>query len=148
VYGLLADSTVDVISVEDLGHMYKVIFRLRERPNTPDQTAYLTVDGQWISDQLLQVSSYTRRLEREKQFAECLSGKGFRIYVAPGDGPSQQAIDAVGSYAHRVAVDCRQNPTNCKNLNVESLPTLEMGEIREVGAKPREWIENLSGCKY
>ena len=148
VYGLLTDAEVDVLSVEDLGHTYKVIFRLKGREGTPDQTAYLTKDGRYITDQLLEVSSYSERLKREKRFAECLADKGLRAFVAPGDAASQQVIDAIGAYAHRVAVDCRQNPTGCQNLGISTLPTIQMGEIKEPSAKPRPWIESLSGCKY
>lgn len=148
VYGLLTDSTVDVISAEDLGYTWKVIFRLRGREGTPDQTAYVTKDGRWITDQLLDVSEYTDRLHREKRFAECLANKELRIFVAPGDPTSQKMIDAVGSYAHRVAVDCRSNPTSCQNLGIELLPTTQLGQIKESGAKDRAWLENLSGCKY
>lgn len=148
VYGLLTDATVDVISVEDLGLSYKAIFRLRDREGTPDQTCYLSKDGEWITDQLLNVADYTERLRREKRFAECLADKGFRAFVAPGDPTSQKVVDAVGAYAHRVAVDCRSNPTSCQNLNIELLPTLVLGEVSAAGAKDRAWIENLSGCKF
>lgn len=148
VYGLLTDATVDVLSVEDIGLSYKVIFKLRDREGTPDQTSYLTKDGLWITDQLLNVGDYTERLRREKRFAECLADKGFRAFVAPGDPTSQKVVDAIGAYAHRVAVDCRSNPTSCQNLQIELLPTLAMGEVKEAGAKDRAWIENLTGCKY
>lgn len=148
VYGLLTDAEVDVLSAEDLGQTYKVIFRLKDRQGTPDQTAYLTKDGRYITDQLLEVQPYTERLRREKRFAECLADKGVRAFVAPGDPASQQVIDAIGAYAHRVAVDCRQNPTGCQNLGISTLPTIQMGDIKEPSAKPRAWIESLSGCKY
>lgn len=147
VYGLLTDTTVDVLSAEDLGHTWKVIFRLRGREGTPDQTSYITKDGRWVTDQLLELTEYTDRLRREKRFAECLADKGLRVYVAPGDPTSQKIIDAIGSYAHRVAVDCRANPTSCQNLGIELLPTMQLGEVKEPGAKDRAFIENLSGCK-
>jgi len=149
VYRMLTESDVEVVSVRDEGYVYKILIRLKLKTGDVIKELYATKDGKFFSENVMDVSDTMKRLEREKDFAECLRAKGFLIFGQKNEPNTLQQLLAIGNYANKVYVDCvGANLQACQQLGIKTIPTIVYNRMNYTGVKTRQWIETLTGCKY
>ncbi len=149
LYQLLTESDVDVLSVIQESGLYKVTVKYTDRTGSEAvQDVYITADGSFITDKLLNLEDYKARLSREKDFVDCLRDKNVIVFGSSNDLVSSQQLSLLGSYAYKIYVDCFANPETCQQLGVTQVPITVYGNQSYVGLKSVSWFEELTGCKY
>jgi hypothetical protein len=151
VYEKLTESEVEVLSANDEGYVYRVLLRLKLSTGDVLREVYVTKDGMFFSEagNMLNVSDFIKRLDREKNFAECLRSKNFIVFGQKSEPNTVQQLLIIGNYANKIYVDCTDtNLQVCQQLGITMIPTIFYNKMNYTGVKTREWIEALTGCKY
>lgn len=151
VYEMLTEGDAEILTVTDEGSVYRVLMRLKLDTGDVLREVYATKDGRFFSEagNFIEVSGFMERLEREKSFAECLSGKGFLVLGQSSEPNTVQQLLVIGNFANKVYVDCTgANLQACQQIGIERIPTTLYQQQNYTGIKTREWIESLTGCEY
>lgn len=150
VYELLTESDAEILSAKDEGHVYKILIRLRLATGDVIREIYATKDGKFISEagNVIEVSGFMDRLERERDFAECLRTKEFILFGQGSEPNTLQQLLMIGNFANRVYVDCvGANLQACQQLGIQEIPSIVYQKNVYTGVKSVEWIESLTGCE-
>jgi hypothetical protein len=150
VYELLTDSDAEVLSVNDEGYVYKVLLRLKLIGGDVLREIYATKDGRFFSESgnVIEVSSFMERLEREKDFAGCLKTKGLLVFGQRSEPNTLQQLLLIGNFANNVYVDCvGANLQACQQLGIQEIPSIVYQDNIYTGVRSVEWIESLTGCE-
>ncbi|MEM5871720.1 MAG: hypothetical protein QW051_02495 [Candidatus Aenigmatarchaeota archaeon] len=151
VYEKLTESEVEVLSSSDEGNLYKLLLRLKLPTGDVLREVYITKDASYISEaqNVFKVSDLSERLDRERNFTECLRSRNFIVFGQSSEPNTIQQLLIIGNYAKKIYVDCVDaNLQVCQQLNITQVPTMFYQGKTYVGVKTREWIESLTGCKY
>jgi len=151
VYELLTESDVEVLSTNDEGYVYRVLLRLKLPTGDVLREVYATKDGRFFSESgnVLEVSDFMERLEREKDFAECLRTAGFLVFGQKSEPNTVQQLLVIGNFANKIYVDCvGANLQACQQLGIEEIPTIVYGDKSYTGVRSLEWIGTLTGCEF
>ncbi len=149
VYKMLTEGEVEVLSVKDEGHIYKILIRLKLASGDVIRELYATKDGKFLTENIMDVSETLVRLEREKDFAECLSSKGLIVFGQKSEPNTVQQLLTIGNYANKIYVDCTgANLQACQQLGIQQIPSIVYNNQIHTGVKSLEWIESLTGCKF
>ncbi len=148
VYELISEADVEVLSVEEISGMYKVLLRTKGTTGDTLQEIYVTKDGSLTTDKIIITDDYIVRLENEKIFAECLKEKGLLIFGQSNEINTIQQLQLLGSFSYKVYVDCLgANLEACQQLGIQEIPTVAYDDKAYVGVKTLEWFETLTGCE-
>jgi hypothetical protein len=150
-YELLTEGDAEVLSVNDEGYVYRILLRLKLTGGDVLREVYATKDGRFFSESgnVLEVSNFMERLEKEKGFAECLRTKGFLVFGQSNEPNTVQQLLVIGNFANKIYVDCvGANLQACQQLGIEEIPTIVYGDKSYTGVKSLEWIETLTGCNF
>ena len=149
VYKMLTESEVEVLSVKDEGYVYRLLIRLKLRDGDVIRELYVTKDGKFLTENIMDVPETMTRLGKEKDFAECLSSKGLIIFGQKSEPNTLQQLLVIGNYANKIYVDCTEaNLQACQQLGIKEIPSIVYNNQIYTGVKSLEWIESLSGCKF
>ena len=82
-------------------------------------------------------------------FAECLTGKGFKIYGTEWCPHCQQQKELFGPSFDKINyTDCDKRANSCKEAGITGYPTwIIAGEKKLVGAQSLEELAEESGCE-
>ncbi len=150
VYGLLTESEVEVLSVNDEGYLYRILLRLKLSTGDVVREVYATKDGKFFSESgnIIEVSGFMESLSKEKDFTECLRTKGMLVFGQRNEPNTVQQLLIIGNFANKIYVDCvGANLQACQQLGIQEIPTIVFGDQSYTGVKTREWIESLTGCE-
>jgi hypothetical protein len=150
-YKMLTESDVEVLSTKDEGNLYKLLLRLKIPGGDVLKEVYATKDGRYFSEagNVIEVSEFMARLERERNFAECLKLQGLLVLGQKSEPNTLQQLLIIGNYANKVYVDCvGANLQACQQIGIQQIPTIIYNRMNYTGVKERAWIEALTGCKY
>jgi len=153
LYELATGATVEIISVVKESGIYKVIGK------TTDYTGqsillevYLTEDGKLLSERVLRLNDYVESLENQKEFIDCLSEKGLKVYGITNTTVTQlQLVQVLGGsrFLGKIYVDCTgQNLQTCLDAGVETVPSVIYQRKVYEGIKTLDWFENITDCKF
>jgi hypothetical protein len=151
LYETLTESDVEVLTVKDEGYVYKILLRLKIPGGDALREVYATKDGRFFSESgnFMEVSDIMAKLEREKDFAECLSSKGLLVFGQKSEPNTVQQLLEIGNFANKVYVDCvGANLEACVQLGIKEIPTIVYNQMNYTGLRQRAWIESLTGCEY
>lgn len=149
VYRMLTDSDVEVLSVKDEGYVYKMLVRLKLRDGDVIRELYVTKDGRFLTENIMDVPETVTRLGKEKNFTECLKARGFIVFGQKSEPNTLQQLSTIGNYANKVYVDCTgANLQACQRLGIKEIPSIVYNNKVYTGVKSLEWIESLTGCKF
>ena len=149
VYKMLTESEVEVLSVKDEGYVYRLLIRLKLRDGDVIRELYVTKDGKFLTENIMDVPETMTRLGKEKDFAECLSSKGLIIFGQKSEPNTLQQLLVIGNYANKIYVDCTEaNLQACQQLGIKEIPSIVYNNQIYTGVKSLEWVESLSGCKF
>lgn len=147
LYGMVASRPLDVLAVHRDGELYRVVFRTRGATDEGSQVAFLTTDGRYLIEDVVEVERHRRDLIADRRFADCLLAKGVRFLVEPGDPQTQQQLAYAGRFAPRLAVDCTAARDQCEPPRVPKLPATLIGDEVHPGLRTRAWLESVTTCK-
>ena len=146
VYSLISGQPIDVIEVRNDPHLWRVVFRARV-PESREQVVYVTRDGRYLIESLIDLPKRRDQLIGDKRFANCLKSRGVRIFADPKMPETRKQLEALGIFSKSLVINCAVAPENCKKLGVTALPAVAMGNRVTPGVQTRAWVETLSGCK-
>lgn len=151
VYRNLTESDVETVSTKDEGYLYRMLLRLKLTGGDVLKEVYATKDGKYFSESgnVIEISGFMQRLDKEKSFAECLKVKGFVIAGQQSEPNTYQQLLIIGNFASKVYFDCTEaNLQVCQQLGIQTIPTIFYNNMNYTGVKSREWVESLTGCRY
>jgi len=152
-YELATGSTVEVVSVMKESGMYKVIAKTTDfLGQTTMLEVYVTSDGRMMIQNTLKLDEFTRSLEKQREFIDCLNQKGLEIYGISNSTATQlQLVQVLGGsrFLSQIYIDCvGANLQVCLDAGVESVPSIVyQGDVYE-GVKTLEWFEDKTGCVF
>lgn len=148
LYALLSDGSVDVVGVTEESGLLRVLMRVRTQASDQLQEIFVTKDGRFITDKMLDTKDYRVRLENEKGFATCLQQSGLRVFGVPGDVNTQAQLLVLGQFSSRVFIDCSgANLQACRQLGVENVPTIFFNNTLIEGLRDITFFESATGCR-
>ena len=143
---MIAGAPVDIIENQIDNGMFRVTFNVRGAKGAPT-TVFVTRDGRTPFQEPVDLPRRLMQMRADKVFADCARQAGLHVYGLPSDDETRKQLAEVGSFAGNVFIDCSAGAQNCANLGIKTYPTLEFRGKTEAGAKPRAYLESLTGCK-
>ena len=149
IYNILTGSEPEILSVKEESGIYRVVLRTVDSKGVSNvQDFFVTKDGKFITDKLLDAEEYRKSLESSRDFADCLSGKGVRILGQSTNNYTIEQLRLLGNFGYTIYFDCAgDNMQSCQQLGVQNIPALVYNRALYEGLKQIEWIENLTGCQ-
>jgi len=149
LYRMLTERGVEVLNVKDEGNLYRVILRLKLNTGDVLKDVYVTKDGKFFSENIMNITNFEKTLIRQKNFTECLKSKGVLIFGQKNEPNTMQQLLILGNYANKIFVDCSgANLQICQRLGIETIPTILYNNMNYTGVKSIAWFETLTGCRY
>lgn len=149
VYGLITEAEVDVLSVEEVSGMYKVLLRLKGTTGDSIEEVYVTKDGNLITDKIIITEDYKTNLEKQKAFVDCLKEKNLLIFGQSNEPNTVQQLQILGSFSYKIYVDCLgANLEACQQLGIEQIPSVVYGGKIYTGTRDISFFESLTGCQF
>jgi len=147
VYKLITEADVEVLSVEEVSGVYKVLLRLRGTLGDSLEEIYVTKDGNLITDKIIDTEDYKTRLESQKEFIECLKEKNLLVFGQSNEPNTIQQLQLLGNFAYKIYVDCvGANLEACQQLGIQEIPSVVYEGKSYAGVKNIDWFESLTGC--
>lgn len=153
LYELSTGAKIEIISVLKESGMYKVILRATDVSGNPNIIeVFVTQDGKILSQDVLKVDEFVSSLNKQKEFIDCLSQKGVKIYgVSNTTATQSQLIQVLGGsrFLNNIYVDCiGPNLQVCLDAGVKTVPSIIYKEKLYEGVKTLDWFENTTKCVY
>ncbi|MCK4496994.1 MAG: hypothetical protein KAU24_02300 [Candidatus Aenigmarchaeota archaeon] len=149
VYELISEAEVEVLSVEEVSGVYKVLLRLRGTLGDTLEEVYVTKDGSLITDRIIDTEDYKTRLESQKAFAECLKEKNLLVFGQSNEPNTIQQLQILGSFSYKIYMDCVGAQLEaCQQLGIEQIPSVVYDGKSYAGVKNIDWFESLTGCEF
>lgn len=150
VYRNLTESGVEVVSTKDEGYLYRILLRLKLPEGDVLREVYATKDGRYFSESgnVIEVSSFMDKLDKEKNFADCLKARGLVVVGQKSEPNTLQQLMVIGNFANRVYFECSgDNLQICQQSGIQMIPTIIYNKMNYTGVKNKEWLQSLTGCK-
>jgi hypothetical protein len=149
VYKLLSERDVEVLSVKDDSGIYKVVLRTFDAAgNSYVQDVFVTKDGKYITDRLVDAENYTKTLAANRDFIACLTGKELFVVGQASNNYTQIQMQLLGDFSYKIYLDCTgDNVQACQDMGVVNIPSVIYNRTIYEGLKPVDWFEQLTGCR-
>jgi len=149
VYGIITEADVEVLNVEEMSGMYKILLRLKGPQGDTLQEVYVSQDGSLITDKIIITEDYKTSLENQKAFVECLKEKQVLMFGQSNEPNTIQQLQLLGNFAYKIYVDCLGAQLEaCQQIGIQAIPSVVYeGKIYE-GTRNIEWFESLTGCEF
>jgi len=151
------ESSVEIIGMNDEGHLYRLLLKIITSRSSSYLEVYITKDGKFLSESgnMVSVKEYLNKMEKLKNFVECLFNKNVRIFGATNtsipeiNAATQLQLDMLGKYAAKIYVSCDGDMLQqCINIGLTSLPAVVYQNKAYYGVFTPELISNITGCKF
>lgn len=147
LHALATDGPVAVTSIRRVGAVYEAAVQLT-RPRPATQMVVVTVNGEYIMQDALDLKRELREVTGDRRFARCLEAKGLRVYLGTRRPELNRQLAELGRFPDKVTVVCAEgDPDTCKAAGVARTPTFVLGKRRFEGFRRRSFIEALTNCK-
>lgn len=145
------NTNLEVMNVKERGGLYEVILSTGQQTH---QTVYVTKDGKFLSEVLLNLSQFKETMQSRKEFFNCLKDKDVKIYGALQTNNTQiqratrLQIQLLGgaNYLGDIYQDCSNNLQACVQQGVKTLPSVKYGGKFYGGVKQYQWFQNVTDC--
>lgn len=150
IYKLLTENEVEVLSVKEESGLSKVIIGIKNaQGNINPQQIYITNDGKFITDKIINLEDYKKRLNNEKNFTNCLRDKGLVIVGQSTNLETMRQLNTLGAFSNRVYFDCvGDNLQKCIDIGITTIPTIIYSGQNFSGVKDLAFFEGLTGCRF
>ena len=147
LFGMAANSPVDVIEARADGPVYRVTFNVRNSNKQAPTTVFVSRDGKMLFQDGFELPERLTQMRLEKGFADCMRAAGLHVYGLLNDEGTRKQLAEIGGFAGAIFIDCSVGKENCARLGVKIYPTVEFRGKSETGVKQRNYLESLTGCK-
>lgn len=153
---ILPGSTAEVMSLKEESGMYRALVKVTSSTGVSYPEVYVTKDGKLLStlDSTILLETSVKQIEQQKNFVNCLYGKGVRIYglanqTTQGGVATLLQLNVLGRiYSPKLFVSCDDVLVQqCIDAGVYQVPSVVMGNYTEPGVKDINWFESKTGCK-
>jgi hypothetical protein len=153
---LVPGSTVEVLNLNEQSGVYKMLIKINSGGTASYQEGYITKDGKLLSmsDSTILVENSINQMEKQKNFVNCLYGKGVKIFgisnqTVPGGPETISQLNILGRiYSPKLFVSCDgQLVQQCINAGISQVPSAVVGGNIDSGIKTIDWFQNKTGCK-
>lgn len=145
-YSLFSDDVV-ILNYASIDNFYQVNLSFNTKANQPSlQSIFITQDGKYISTQLMELDSAKKQILDQEEFAGCLLENEFFVFGVSGTVQTINQLNVIGSFANNVFIDCTSNLEFCTQAGIKVNPTLYYQNTTYEGIKPKNFIQNLTGC--
>lgn len=146
---------VEIVSVKEVSGMYKIFLKATNVQGVNYRELYVTKDGKLLTESVILVEESINQIKVMRDFVDCLSDKGVRIYGVLNSTQSPQGaiatswqLNLLGRYSAKLYVSCDGNlAANCLNANVTQVPSVVFNGSVYPGIKTVDWFGSLTGCK-
>ena len=142
---------ISVVKVDETSGMYKVLFKAVDiAGGTTYREAYITQDGKLLTENMIIIESSITQLNKIRNFVDCLAGKNVRIAgITNQTGTLLQFNVLGGSYATKLYLSCDgELAQQCVDAGITQVPAVIYEGKVYPGAKPIQFFENLTTCKF
>jgi len=147
-------ANVEIVMVQQTSGLYKILAKISGLQTTYLEI-YVTKDGKYLTQNLINIEDATKRILNMKNFVDCLYNKGVRIYGVSNRQQSPQGFAAtslqlnlLGIYSTKLFVSCDgQNLKKCQQMGITQVPSIVYQGRVYNGTKAIPWFEQLTGCK-
>jgi hypothetical protein len=143
-------ATIEIASIEEQSGIYKVLIKATDPLGGVNyRELYVTKDGKLLTENVILVEESIKQITRLKDFVDCLSNKGVKIYGIRNNTATLLQLNILGRYSLKLYVSCDGNLIkNCVSANVTQVPSVVIGKRVEPGVKSISWFEQATGCKF
>jgi len=137
---------LELVDVLDEGSMYKVILKAAPRNYIE---VYTTKDGKFLSENVIFVKESIERIQRLKNFVDCLAANGVKIYGLNNNTATLLQLNLLGRYSSKLYVSCDgTNLQRCINAGITQVPSIFINGRVEPGVKTIDWFEKETNCTF
>ncbi len=143
---LANNKEVEVVAVDKESDLWKVTVT----DGNTTSVFYLTSDGKYILPALIDVDGFVREARARKEFINCLSDRGVKLYGDKNERWTVAQASILGGFQYLGTIFHQiDNETVAYLLsrNVSVIPVFEINGNFYQGLKSIEEIENITGCK-
>jgi len=142
-------TTVEILTLTEESGLYKAVLRASGVGGTNYAEVYVSKDGKLLTQNVILVEQSIEQIKKLKDFADCLDGKGVKIYGISNHTATLLQFNILGIYSAKLYVSCDGALVqNCISANVTQVPSVVFGGRIEPGVKTVEWFEQATGCKF
>jgi hypothetical protein len=147
LYKIITGADTDVVKTTEQNGLYKMTVRFKDSTGRDTlQDVYVTRDGSFFTDRLVDLELQKSILINQSAFAQCLAGKQLRVLGLSSDATTQAQMQLLGAFSARVYFDCGgQNAAICQQFNITNLPVIFYNNEFIQGPKNLDWFEGI-GC--
>ena len=142
LYEILTNTRGEVLTVTDESGLYHVVIRNEQTLND----FYVTKDGKFMTDRLVNVEEQSSQLNAEKTWVTCLQAAGVRVLGRSNDAATVTQLQLLGPFGGSLYVDCAQNAQVCQQLGLQNVPVILHDKQLYAGPQSREWFAQLANC--
>ncbi len=148
LYKILTGSDVEVLKSTDQDGIYKITVRFKDASGTDTlQDIYVTRDGLYFTDRLVDLELQKSILKNQSSFAQCLADKQVRILGLSTDAQTQAQMQQLGAFSSRIYFDCGgNNQAICQQLNITRVPVIFYNNALVQGPQNLDWFQTNTGC--
>lgn len=148
LYRLITGGDVEVLKTVEQSGVYKVTVRFNDVTGRDTlQDIYVTKDGIFFTDRLVNLEAQRAVLTNQSAFAQCLFDKNVRIFGLANDPATQAQLQALGAFSVRIYVDCAgANLAVCQQLNITQVPVIFSNNQLVQGPQNTQWFVQNTGC--
>ena len=141
------NAKVEIISVKPESGLYHVFLKLISPTGTTYREVFVTQDGKYMNEVLINVERSIEQIQRLKNFTDCLYQKGLRIFGITNQTASLFQLNILGIYGSKLFIWCDANLQYCLNLNITTVPSVIYQNRIYPGVYSLQWFSSLTGCK-
>jgi hypothetical protein len=148
-------SVAEVVALTETSGLYHAVIKITIGGNVNYAEAWVTKDGRLLTQSVIFVKESVNQMQKLKNFVDCLSDKGLRIYGILNQTASPQGAQAtliqlniLGLFSPKIFVNCDLNLQACLNAGISQVPSVVINNRIEPGVKSIPDLEKISGCKF
>jgi hypothetical protein len=139
-------SSFSIVSMSEESGIYKVVLRADTPYGTTYREAYVTKNGELLTESVIFVSKSIEQIAAYKDFVDCLDSKGVKIYGLNNQTATLLQLNTLGRYSTKIYISC-DTLKPCQDAGVTQVPSVVYkGEIFP-GVQSISWFETKTGCK-
>lgn len=148
LYKVITGGNVEILKTSEQNGLYKITVRFRDGTGRDTlQDIFVTKDGAFFTDRLIDVGAQKSILGNQSAFAQCLFNKQVRVFGLANDPATQAQLQVLGVFSQQLYVDCGgQNLAICQQLNVTQVPVIFNNGTLVQGPVNVQWFVQNTGC--
>jgi len=140
------NSKVEVVSLSREHGLIKAFLKITQNGQPGYREVYVSNDGKVITESIIYLQESTERIQKFKDFVDCLYDKGARVYGLSNDTATILQLNLLGRYSPKIYVPCDNRINECIQMGIKSVPTFVYNNTGYPGVLTIDYIANITGC--